>query len=247
VIVANWKANGDIKKNYLWCETFQNLLDKSGFNYVGISPSHIHFHQLNTFFKETNVMIGMQDIYIEGGAITGSISAEMASADGCAFCLVGHSERREIFNEDGNLISKKINSLLKNNIKPILCIGESFEEYKAGNTRDKLKSQIIESIPKSYVLNELIIAYEPIWAIGSGKTPEAEEVNSIHEFIKDVVQSATANNIVPKVLYGGSVNDINASDFFDEDSIDGALVGGASLDANIFANIVNIYKRLKKI
>jgi triosephosphate isomerase len=192
-------------------------------------------------------MIGMQDIYIEGGAITGSISAEMASADGCAFCLVGHSERREIFNEDGNLISKKINSLLKNNIKPILCIGESFEEHKAGNTRDKLKSQIIESISKSYVLNELIIAYEPIWAIGSGKTPEAEEVNSIHEFIKDVVQSATANNIVPKVLYGGSVNDINANNFFKEDSIDGALVGGASLDANIFANIVNIYKRLKKI
>jgi triosephosphate isomerase len=171
----------------------------------------------------------------------------MASADGCSFCLVGHSERREIFNEDGSLINKKINSLLKNNIKPILCIGESFEEHKAGNTRDKLKSQIIESIPKSYVLNELIIAYEPIWAIGSGRTPEAEEVNSIHEFIKDVVQSATANNIVPKVLYGGSVNDINASDFFDEDSIDGALVGGASLDANIFANIVNIYKRLKKI
>jgi triosephosphate isomerase len=192
-------------------------------------------------------MIGMQDIYIEGGAITGSISAEMASADGCTFCLVGHSERREIFNEDGNLISKKISSLLKNNIKPILCIGESFEEHKAGNTKDKLKSQIIESIPKSCVLNELIIAYEPIWAIGSGKTPEAEEVNSIHEFIKDVVQSATANNIVPKVLYGGSVNDINANDFFDEDSIDGALVGGASLDANIFANIVNIYKRLKKI
>jgi triosephosphate isomerase len=192
-------------------------------------------------------MIGMQDIYIEGGAITGSISAEMASADGCSFCLVGHSERREIFNEDGNLISKKISSLLKNNIKPILCIGESFEEHKAGNTRDKLKSQIIESIPKSYVLNELIIAYEPIWAIGSGKTPEAEEVNSIHEFIKDVVQSATANNIVPKVLYGGSVNDINANNFFKEDSIDGALVGGASLDANIFANIVNIYKRLKKI
>jgi triosephosphate isomerase len=247
VIVANWKANGDIKKNYLWCETFQNLLDKSSFNYVGISPSHIHFHQLNTFFKETNAMIGMQDIYIEGGAITGSISAEMASDDGCSFCLVGHSERREIFNEDSNLISKKINSLLKNNIKPILCIGESFEEHKSGKTRDKLKSQIIESVPKSDFFNELIIAYEPIWAIGSGKTPEPEEVNSIHEFIKDVVQSATANNIVPKVLYGGSVNDINASDFFDEDSIDGALVGGASLDANIFANIVNIYKRLKKI
>jgi triosephosphate isomerase len=247
VIVENWKANGDIKKNYIWSETFQNLLDKSSFKYVGISPSHMHFHQLNTFFKETNAMIGMQDIYIEGGAITGSISAEMASADGCSFCLVGHSERREIFNEDTNLISKKIISLLKNNIKPILCIGESFEDHKSGKTKDKLKSQIIESLPKSHFFDELIIAYEPIWAIGSGKTPEPKEVNSIHEFIKDVVQSATANNIVPKVLYGGSVNDINANDFFEEDSIDGALVGGASLDANIFANIVNIYKRLKKI
>ena len=247
MIVANWKANGDTKKNNLWCETFQKLLEKTNFNYVGISPSHMHFHQLNTFFKETNAMIGMQDIYIEGGAITGSISAEMASADGCSFCLVGHSERREIFNEDTNLISKKISSLLENDIKPILCIGESFKDHKSGKTKDKLKSQIIESIPKSYFFDELIIAYEPIWAIGSGKTPEPEEVNSIHEFIKDVVQSATANNFVPNVLYGGSVNDINANDFFEEDCIDGALVGGASLDANIFANIVNIYKRLKKI
>ena len=140
MIVANWKANGDIKKNYIWCETFQNLLDKPSFKYVGITPSHMHFHQLNTFFKETNAMIGMQDIYIEGGAITGSISAEMASADGCSFCLVGHSERREIFNEDTNLISKKIISLLKNNIKPILCIGESFKDHKSGKTKDKLKT-----------------------------------------------------------------------------------------------------------
>ena len=96
-------------------------------------------------------------------------------------------------------------------------------------------------------LDELIIAYEPIWAIGSGITPKPKEVNSMHVFIKDVVQSATANNIVPKVLYGGSVNDTNAADFFEEESIDGALVGGASMDANVFANIVNIYKRLKRI
>ena len=128
-----------------------------------------------------------------------------------------------------------------------MCIGESFKDHKSGKTKDKLKSQIIESLPKSHFFDELIIAYEPIWAIGSGKTPEPKEVNSIHEFIKDVVQSATANNIVPKVLYGGSVNDTNAADFFEEESIDGALVGGASMDANVFANIVNIYKRLKKI
>jgi triosephosphate isomerase len=161
--------------------------------------------------------------------------------------LVGHSERRELFNEDNNLIRKKIHSLLKHNIKPILCIGESFEEYELSKTKNKLKSQIIESIAKLNTHHELIIAYEPIWAIGSGITPKPKEVNSIHEFIKDVVQSATANNILPKVLYGGSVNDNNAADFFEEENIDGALVGGASMDANVFANIVNIYKRLKRI
>ncbi len=128
-----------------------------------------------------------------------------------------------------------------------MCIGESLEEYDLGKTRQKLKSQITESISKLNTLKELIIAYEPIWAIGSGITPKPKEVNSMHEFIKDVVQSATTNNIVPKVLYGGSVNDTNAANFLKEESIDGALVGGASMDANVFANIVNIYKRLKKI
>jgi|TARA_B100001093_G_scaffold189814_1_gene182388 triosephosphate isomerase len=247
VIIANWKANGETKKNLLWCKKFINSIDNNALDYVGICPSHIHFNQLQTFFIETNVMIGMQDIDFEGGARTGSISAEMASTECCKFSLVGHSERRELFNEDNNLIRKKIHSLLKHNIKPILCIGESFEEYELSKTKNKLKSQIIESIAKLNTHHELIIAYEPIWAIGSGITPKPKEVNSIHEFIKDVVQSATANNILPKVLYGGSVNDNNAADFFEEENIDGALVGGASMDANVFANIVNIYKRLKRI
>ena len=247
MIIANWKANGETQKNLHWCETFINSTDNTSLNYVGISPSSIHFKQLQNFFIETSVMIGIQDVDFEGGSRTGSISTEIASAECCKFSLVGHSERRELFNEDNNLIRKKIHSLLEHNIKPILCIGESLEEYESGETRNKLKCQIAESISKLNIVDELIIAYEPIWAIGSGITPKPKEVNSMHVFIKDVVQSATENNIVPKVLYGGSVNDTNAADFFEEESIDGALVGGASMDANVFANIVNIYKRLKRI
>ena len=247
MIIANWKANGETKKNLHWCETFIKSTDNTALDYVGISPSSIHFNQIQNFFMETNVKIGIQDVDFEGGARTGAISAKMASAEYCKFSLVGHSERRELFNEDNHLIRKKIHSLLKHNIEPILCIGESLEEYDSGKTRQKLKSQITESISKLNTLEELIIAYEPIWAIGSGITPKPKEVNSMHEFIKDVVQSATANNIVPKVLYGGSVNDTNATNFLKEESIDGALVGGASMDANVFANIVNTYKRLKKI
>ena len=247
MIVANWKANGDTQKNYQWFKTFHSLVDTKALNCVGISPSHIHFHQLKTLFQKTDVMIGMQDIDIEGGARTGSISASMASHEDCSFSLIGHSERRDFFNEDNELIGKKIHSVLQHNFKAILCIGETLEEHKLGKTKEKLKSQITDSISKLNIDEKLIIAYEPIWAIGSGKTPDPKEVNSIHEFIKDVVQSATANNFKPKVLYGGSVNDHNAAEFFNKEYIDGALVGGASLDADIFANIVNTYRRLKKI
>jgi triosephosphate isomerase len=170
----------------------------------------------------------------------------MASNDGCAFSLAGHSERREIFKDDNALIKEKIEKILDHEMTAVFCVGESFEDYQSENTKDVLKLQILESLPSSLKTNNLIIAYEPVWAIGSGRTPNAKEVNSIHEFIKDVVQSATANNIEPKVLYGGSVNQANASDFFNEKFVDGALIGGASLDANVFADILDIYRRLKE-
>ena len=170
----------------------------------------------------------------------------MAVDSDCSFCLIGHSERREIFNEDNNIISKKYQMLVKSHIKPVLCIGESFEEFQAGKTEQKLQTQIQECIQGNISSKDLIIAYEPIWAIGTGNTPKPKDVNTIHEFIKDVVQSASKNNLRPQVLYGGSVNKTNAADFFVEKNIDGALVGGASLDADIFSDIIEIYCRHKE-
>ncbi|MDA0774797.1 MAG: triose-phosphate isomerase [Proteobacteria bacterium] len=246
MIIANWKANGNEILINSWCNTFSSLVDNESYKFVGIAPSSLHFHQIKNFFEKTSIQIGFQDIDIDGGARTGSISASMASNDGCAFSLAGHSERREIFKDDNALIKEKIEKILDHRMTAVFCVGESFEDYQSENTKDVLKSQILESLPSSLKTNNLIIAYEPVWAIGSGRTPNAKEVNSIHEFIKDVVQSATANNIEPKVLYGGSVNQANASDFFNEKFIDGALIGGASLDANVFADILDIYKRLKE-
>ncbi len=246
MIIANWKANGDFESNKVWCDRFITRISKGSTKSIGITPSHLHFNQIKNYFKDVDIEIGFQDIDIEGGARTGSISPSMAIDSNCSFCLIGHSERREIFKEDNNLISKKYQVLINHQIKPILCIGESFEEFKAGKTEKKLQSQIEECILDNSIQENIIIAYEPIWAIGTGNTPKPKDVNTIHEFIKDVVQSASENNLKPKVLYGGSVNKTNASDFFKEKNIDGALVGGASLDADIFLDIIEIYSRHKE-
>ena len=246
MIIANWKANGDFESNKVWCERFITRMPKRGIKSIGITPSHLHFNQIKNDFRGYDIEIGFQDIDIEGGARTGSISPSMAVDSNCSFCLIGHSERREVFKEDNNLISKKYQVLINHQIKPILCIGESFEEFRAGKTEKKLQSQIEECILNNTIQENIIIAYEPIWAIGTGNTPNPKDVNTIHEFIKDVVQSASENNLKPKVLYGGSLNKTNASDFFKEKNIDGALIGGASLDADIFSDIIEIYSRHKE-
>ena len=246
MIIANWKANGDIESNKNWCNQLIARMSNRCLKSIGIAPSFIHFNQIKKAFKNNDIEVGFQDIDTEGGARTGSISPSMADDSGCSFCLIGHSERREIFNEDNNIISKKYEMLVKYHIKPVLCIGESFAEFQAGKTEKKLKTQIEECIQGNVFSESLIIAYEPIWAIGTGNTPEPKDVNTIHEFIKDVVQSASENNLRPQVLYGGSVNKSNAADFFVEKNIDGALVGGASLDADIFSDIIEIYCRHKE-
>ena len=246
MIIANWKANGTLTSNLAWCNELNKLLSNSDFSDIGIAPSHIHFTQIQKMFEDSSLEVGLQDIDFNGGAKTGSISASMASDAGCKFSLLGHSERRQLFNEDDDLIKTKLQAAISNGIKPILCIGESKECLQSRKTRDFLKKQLINVLSGIELIDHAVIAYEPIWAIGTGNTPAPKDINSIHEFIKDVVQSASANNKTPKVLYGGSVNDNNANDFLVESNIDGALVGGASLDASVFANIVNIYEGLNK-
>ena len=146
----------------------------------------------------------------------------------CKFAIIGHSERRSLFNENIKIVEEKFRCLESNNIMQVLCIGESLEEMESGKTLDVLNEQITSAI-KNKTLNNALIAYEPIWAIGTGKTPTPIQVNQINQYIKDVVQSTTENNYLPEVLYGGSVNSENAAAFFSCVNIDWALVGGASL------------------
>ena len=252
MIIANFKSN--LVNFNRWVDDFVNSCPPVEF-YVGIAPPSVYIYEYSNGIQNwggldeldhdmCGMAIGAQDVDHLSGSRTGAISIEMLEECGCGveFVIIGHSERREFFHEDNDLIRKKIQAVNKSKIgTTILCIGETKEENKMGVTKDILKDQL--SVIDGFKLGKkFTIAYEPVWSIGSGLTPEPKDINEIHKYIKDVVQSVSANNHVPDVVYGGSVTDKNAESFFKEEFVDGALVGGASLNGTTFANIVNKWR-----
>ena len=245
-LIANWKLNGSKEFNHKWALEFLRNFNGNNFSILGIAPASLYIDHLKTILTDYNIEIGSQNIDLEEtGARTGEISASMIKDLGCAFSIIGHSERRMLFHEANQMICQKLIQANNNSIIPILCIGESVDENKSNITFNVLKKQIIGALKDVNELSSLIIAYEPIWAIGSGKTPNPEEINSAHEMIKDVVQSRFPKIDLESVLYGGSVNFKNASSLFEQKNIDGALIGGASLDGKEFALIANVFNELR--
>ena len=241
MIVANWKCNGSKKMIHEWVKEFKGTYVSSDELYLGIAPAYIHVEHLaySLSSNDLDIKYGVQNIDLSNGARTGAISLDMVHDMQCSFSLVGHSEMRNIYGETNENISGKLD-LIDKSLDVILCIGESAEENFNDKTKEVLKHQL-QVLNGRYLDENFTIAYEPVWAIGTGKTPTSEQINEIHNFIKDVVQSTSGSNIVPKVLYGGSVDENNAQSFFNEDFVDGALIGGASLNGNSFAKIVNLY------
>ena len=245
-LVANWKLNGSKEFNHQWALEFLRNFNGNNFSILGIAPASLYIDHLKTILTDYNIEIGSQNIDLEEtGARTGEISASMIKDLGCAFSIIGHSERRMFFHETNQMICQKLIQADNNSVIPILCIGESAEENQSNNTFNVLEQQIIEALENANELSALIIAYEPVWAIGSGKTPKPEEINSVHEMIKDVVQSRFPKIGLESVLYGGSVNIKNASSLFEQKNIDGALIGGASLDGKEFALIANVFNEVR--
>ena len=243
MIIANWKCNGSKKMIQDWSKHYKDTYIPFENTFVGIAPPHIYVEHLKNLINahDLDIEIGVQDIDISSGARTGAISVDMIQDMECQFTILGHSERRTIFDESNESVSAKLDSVGNNKVASILCVGESTKENNDKETRNVLEDQL--SVIEGKVLPlSFSIAYEPVWAIGTGNTPTPEEINDIHKFIKDVVQSSSENSIVPNVLYGGSVNDANAESFFKQDNVNGALIGGASLQGKSFANIVNIFK-----
>ena len=245
-LVANWKLNGSKEFNTQWALEFFRNFNGKNFSYLGVAPPSIYIDHIKGLLAGQEIKIGSQNIDLEqSGARTGEISASMIKDLGCSFSIIGHSERRLLFQETNQMIGQKLIQANNNSIIPILCIGESAEENQSNNTHNVLEQQIVEALGNANELSSLIIAYEPVWAIGSGKTPNPEQINSIHEMIKDVVQSRFPKIGLESVLYGGSVNLENATSLFDQMNVDGALIGGASLDGREFALIANVFNELR--
>ena len=245
LVIANWKMNipsggisGWIQNEMISKNDKVDFENKSSyFNFMGIAPPISHLTELKNLFNFG--FLGVQDIsqYYDG-AKTGDISADMVIEKGCSFSILGHSERREFYNETNSIVSEKLRICLEKDIMPVVCIGESLEDYNAGKTLDILQMQLKEIFTSISTKKTVVVAYEPVWAIGSGKTPSSDEVNNIHQHIKDIVQSIADIEAI-NVIYGGSVNCENAKSFFQQTNIDGALIGGASLDGKDFLGIYN--------
>lgn len=237
LIVANWKMNFFYKQASNFCKKIISKKKQIKNNFIICPPSSLIF-RLSNKFRQIN--FGAQDCSAvnEFGAYTGDINSKMLKDINCKYTLIGHSERRELYKEDESLISLKILSALKSNIKPILCVGENLNQKRRGDTKKILKYQLNKVLLKKKEFKKVIIAYEPVWAIGTGKTPSIEDISNTILYIKNVLAKKSSIYKNVQVLYGGSVNVNNSKLFLNNINIDGLLVGGASLNFNSFFSML---------
>ena len=206
-----------------------------------VCPPFTHLHSVIEALKGANVSVGAQDCATEvKGAYTGEVSAEMIAAIGCEYVILGHSERRQYYGETSETLNKKMERAYENNLKPIYCVGENLEEREANRHFEVVKQQIEEVVFNltAEQFAKLVIAYEPVWAIGTGKTATAEQAEEIHAYIREVLRSkfGVAAEECP-ILYGGSCKPSNAGEIFSKENVDGGLIGGAALKAEDFLAI----------
>jgi len=244
IIGGNWKMNkGTPSEAIEMLEELISLVKKiDSVDIVIVPPFTVLFSAIQTV-KNTNIMVGAQNMYYEEkGAFTGEVSPVFLKELGCKYVILGHSERRDIFNESDDLINKKLKKALKAGLNPIVCIGEHLEERETGRTKDVIENQFKLTFKdlKSEELNRVTIAYEPIWAIGTGKTATPEQAEEIHIFIRELIATIYGKNTAEtvRIQYGGSIKPTNAKEIFKKENIDGGLVGGASLQSKSLYEII---------
>lgn len=244
VIAGNWKMHNDLKQSEdLIIELIAILKDKSVNCDVIICPPFTSLAEASKLINGTKIALGAQNIHFEDkGAFTGEISAQMLKSAGCEYVIVGHSERRTIFNENNEVINLKLMKAIEQRLKPIFCIGETLSEREKGITKEVVQIQVEKGLKgiSSDQMKNIIVAYEPVWAIGTGKTATPEQAQEVHEFIRSLIANMYSNEVSEKLViqYGGSVKPENAKDLLSKEDIDGALVGGACLHADSFFGII---------
>ncbi len=242
VIAGNWKMNMLPNEAIEYIQAFEPLVKDAKAEVILCVPYTDLFYCLMNA-QNTNIKIGAQNVHFEEkGAYTGEISAKMLKSIGVEYVIIGHSERRQYFAETDETVNKKIKAALENELKPIVCVGETLEQRESGKTEEIITTQTklaLEGLTKEQVKG-IIIAYEPIWAIGTGKTATSEDANNSIKAIRKEIASIYGEDIAEEVIiqYGGSVKSSNAKELFACSDIDGGLVGGASLKPEEFSKIV---------
>ncbi|WP_439698109.1 triose-phosphate isomerase [Mucilaginibacter sp. AW1-7] len=249
IVAGNWKMNLDYNEGLgVFTEIINMVKDEvTGAQEAVICSPFIHINSLVQLAKGYNkVSVGAQNAHqAESGAYTGEISARMIKSIGAAYVILGHSERRQYFGETNELLAKKTDTVLKHDLRPIFCIGETLQEREANEHFDVIKSQLVEGVfhLDAEQFGKLVLAYEPVWAIGTGVTASSAQAQEIHEFIRKEIAAKYSQEVADSttILYGGSCNPKNAAELFACPDIDGGLIGGASLKSRDFVDIIKAF------
>lgn len=243
LVIGNWKMNGETAANHALVEAMVKSLAArpvSGVD-IGICPPAVYLDRVGRQLEESPVFLGAQNLNEhESGAYTGEVSAAMLRDVGCTAVIVGHSERRTLFHEDDSVVAAKTLAALRSGLMPVVCVGETLAQRDAGRALDVVAAQLRAAVDglAADEVERLVVAYEPVWAIGTGKTASPEQAQEVHAHIRNVLtEIAGSVGERVRVLYGGSVNAANAAELFAKPDIDGGLIGGASLKANDFIAI----------
>ncbi len=245
IVAGNWKMNNDLAQT----ETLITALKKQSKTSdaeVMIAPTYTNLWQAFQTLRDSDIEVIAQNMHFaENGAYTGEISASMLKSIGISTVILGHSERRAYFNETDESLAKKVDAALENNMRTIFCFGEELSDRKAGNEEAVVESQIKNALfhLEADAFKNIVLAYEPVWAIGTGETASPEQAQDMHAFIRKTLANKYGNDVANSVsiLYGGSVKPNNAQEIFGKPDVDGGLIGGASLKAEDFYAIVNAF------
>jgi triosephosphate isomerase (TIM) len=249
LIAGNWKMNTTVGEAVNLVSTIRPLLDKMEGIEKLVCPPFISLTAVRDVLAGSSIKVGAQNMYFEEkGAYTGEISPLMLTGL-CEYVIIGHSERRQYFHESGEVINKKVRAALKAGLKPILCVGERLEENEAGKTADIVTGQLKSALVNIKQADGLVIAYEPVWAIGTGRAATGKQSNETIGLIRTTAGKLLGDAVAleTRILYGGSVTAENISEFVSQEEIDGGLVGGASLKTDQFVSIVQKTQKIKRL
>jgi len=243
IIAANWKLNKTIDEALEYVKKFKDLVADVNDVDIVLAPVFTALDAVSKSIKGTNIALSAQDMYWEeSGAFTGEVSPVMLKDVGCDYVIIGHSERRQYFGETNETVNKKVKAAHEYGLLPIMCIGEKLEDRESGNTKKVVEDHIrngLAGLTKEQML-KTVIAYEPVWAIGTGETATPEQAQEVHSFIREILTDMFSSDVAHKVRiqYGGSVKPHNVAELMEQPDIDGGLVGGAGLQPDSFSQIV---------